>query len=120
MSLRSRFEALLRQLLIATREKKLSWEETADENTFRLIFDGGMVNVTQRSAVVGVPLRTKYIATLLNEHNNLVEEFDPENEVEGALLSDVFHAARKSSVHPEEVFSSIERELQHRLQAGNR
>jgi hypothetical protein len=121
MAFQDHFIAILRKLLDATQSGKLVWSETADEETYRVTFRDGMVNVTRIPGAVDRPLRTKYTANLLNEQNTVVAEFDPQNDIDGALLSNLFQAARESALKPDKVLAGIEAELDSRLRRnGNR
>lgn len=102
---------LLGPLLAATRARKIKWSESADEDTFLTAFKDGLIRVSQPSSDDG----TTYRVALLNGNNTLVEEMTPTNNAEEQLLRELFEAARHSALQVDDVFKSIEAELDKRM-----
>lgn len=114
-----RFLSLLDRLLHLSRDGLLSWSETADEETFRTVFKGGMVNIARDRRMTEEGERAlTYYAELLNEDNAVVEEFLPAEDAEISLLADLYEAARSRARRSEDVFRKIESELQSRAASG--
>jgi hypothetical protein len=92
----------------------LIWEETAEENTFRLILDAGIVRVEQVSAPENSRLTCKL--SLLNETGTLVESFVPglsrglEDDAR-RQLEELYEMARNSALKPGEFLRQLEQEV---------
>jgi hypothetical protein len=126
-SLQHRIRDLCIKLLNGTRDQRIRWEETADENTFRLTLDSGMFHIQQvprRSIPVGQDQGMvfmggeKYKATLFNPNNTPVETYEEDTD-SGGLLRDLYEEARRSALRPEEVMDRFERELVQRIEGAS-
>jgi len=116
MTAREKFSNLLRKLLQATKMKRIVWSDTADENTFRLSFDNGMIHIGEAPN----PVSTSKLltATLFNQNNTQVETIKVGDDVpseEGNVLRELYAQARESALRPEDVLESVEAELDQRL-----
>jgi hypothetical protein len=127
MSSRERFANLLKDLLVATRAKRLTWTETADENVFAAALRTGAVNVGYRTASsievftasTGRPM--EYFATLHSSSDRFIEELtskDFEQEEHPNLLEALYHEARNSALQPDDVFNAIEAEVRKKMAQG--
>ncbi len=106
-----RVETILRELLNGTRTKHITWEETVDENTFRLLLDSGGILI-QRTTEATTPVPPgEFRITFMNKSNTPVESSMSESPKELQLLRDLFVEAQRSALHPDDVLSEIEREV---------
>jgi len=116
MTAREKFINLLRKLLQATKAKRIVWSSTADEDTFRLTFDTGMVHI----GATPVPNSNvkELRATLFNQDYAEIETvavFAGDNSEQGALLLELHALARESALRPDDVLESVEAELDQRM-----
>src|SRR5262245_59581330 len=118
MDTRERFKQLLKKLLTATRERLLSWDVTADENTFRVTFKGGIVHVIEEEEAFddeGLDEEGRdegvYRALLFNEKNVEVESFTPNDLSEMRELRELYRQARESALRPDDVLDRIGEEI---------
>ena len=95
---------LIKRLIDSTKGGKLSWEETADENTFRLTLDVGILHIqrVRQQPAVGNSAQGDYRLSLLNENNIIVGEFEGGEAGDNRLLSELYEAARLSALRPPE------------------
>jgi hypothetical protein len=125
-SLRYRIRDLCIKLLNYTRGESIKWEETADENTFRLTLDSGIFHIERvpprvfapshgGSGMISTSSGEKYRATLFNRNNTPVETYEQDAAEPGSLLKDLYEEARRSALRPEEVVNSFEKELVNRV-----
>jgi len=115
MTAREKFINLLRKLLQATKMKRIVWGDTADENTFRLSFNDGMIQIGEAPNPVSPKGLT---ATLFNQNNIPVEKIqfgDDSPSKEGKLLRELCALARESALRPDDVLESVEAELDQRM-----
>jgi hypothetical protein len=116
MTAREKFTNLLRKLLQATKMRRVVWSDTADENTFRLTFDNGMIHIGEApNPVFPSKLLT---ATLFNQNNTPIETIKSGDDVpseEGNLLRELYALARESALRPDDVLESVEAELEQRM-----
>ncbi len=108
-----KFVKLLKELIIATKNGKVSWSETPDENEFRVVLGPGMVRVG-RHEVVGEDVQSyKYFsAKLLNRDANLVEELHEEQQ---GLIAELFEAARRSARGSDRLLDDMLADVEGRL-----
>jgi hypothetical protein len=104
---------LIGRLIASTRSRKLSWEETADENTFRLILDVGIIHIQQnrQQTPPGTPAPGTYTLLFLNENNTPVVVWEASVPEDERQLRDLFEAARDSGLKPKEFFHRLEQEV---------
>jgi len=119
MTAREKFINLLRKLLQATKTKRIVWSDTADENTFRLSFDNGMIHIGEAPNSI-FPSKS-LTATLFNRNNTPIETIKFGDDVAsasseaGKLLPELYAVARESALRPDDVLESVEAELDQRL-----
>ena len=109
----TRLRDLMKRLIEATKVGKLSWEATADENTFRLTLDVGMLHiqrVRQRATASGYS-KGDYRRSFLNEYNAIVEEFEGGGNEDTRLLHELYDAARLSALKPSDFLRQVEQEV---------
>jgi hypothetical protein len=116
MTAREKFINLLRKLLQATKMKRIVWSDTADENTFRLSFNNGMIQIGEvPNPIFPSKLLT---ATLFNQNNIPIETIkfgDDQANEEGNLIRELYALARESALRPDDVLESVEAELDQRM-----
>ena len=96
--------------------KRIVWGDTADEYTFRLSFNDGMIQIGE----VPNPVSPSKLltATLFNQNNIPVEMIkfgDDSPSEEGKLLRELCALARESALRPNDVLESVEAELDQRM-----
>jgi hypothetical protein len=113
MTAQEKFINLLRKLLQATKAKRVTWNDTADEDTFRLTFNTGMVHIGAMPVLNSSAKELK--ATLFNQNNTevaTVEAFAQNTTSDkAALLSELYSLARDSALRPDDVLASVEAEV---------
>lgn len=104
---------LIKRLLASTKTGKLSWEETADENSFRLMLDAGILHVqrVRQQMPLGTSCQGDYRLCLFNENNVLVGEFEGGAAEDFQLLSELFNAARFSALRPNDFLRQVQEEV---------
>jgi hypothetical protein len=109
---RDQLSSLLSRLIEATRSGKFRWETTADEATFRLVLDTGIIHVEQ---IVGPE---RYVLWFLNQNNAVVDSYKADNVISAMKVDmqvrDLFEAARSSALKPDEFFLRLEQEVNRR------
>ncbi len=114
----SRLGSLAHKLLTFTRNGQLRWEETADEKTFRLVVDSGMIQIQERpqegvftpSQLAQHPV--EYVLTVLNENNITAGTFTGAHTEGGQrLLHELYDAARESALRPDQLLDRIDSEI---------
>ncbi len=119
MTAREKFINLLRKLLQATKTKRIVWSDTADENTFRLSFNDGMIQIGEGPNPV-FPSKL-LIATLFNQNNIPIETIKFGDDIaseEANLLRELYALARESALRPDDVLESVEAELDQRMRGA--
>jgi hypothetical protein len=104
---------LTKRLLDSTKNGKLSWEETADENTFRLILDVGILHIqrVRQEPALGNGVQGDYRLSLLNENNALMGEFEGGETNDSRLLRELYEAARSSALRPNDFLRQVQEEV---------
>ena len=122
----SQLGSLTQKLLAFTRNDKLKWEETADEQTFRLVVDSGMIQIQERpqdraftSSQPGQPV--EHVLTVLNENNVPTVTFTGAHTEGGQrLLRELYDAARDSALRPDQLLDRIDSEITRLAETGRR
>jgi hypothetical protein len=86
-----KFIQLLQELRDATREGRVAWEETVDEETFTVKLADGFLNLASREG--------RYFATLYSSKGRMVNMLVPEEPAAIELFRDLFVQARQSARH---------------------
>lgn len=104
---------LMKRLLDSTRSGKLSWEETADENIFRLTLDVGILHVqrVRQQPALGNGSPGDFRLSFLNENNIIVGEFEGGEAEDSRLLCALFDAARLSALRPNDFLRQVQDEV---------
>jgi hypothetical protein len=98
--------------------KRVKWTDTAEEDAFRVTFQGGMVYIALlegRDMMSG----SQYKAMLLDENNHVIQDTQADTidrSPHGLLLQEIFQLARESALQPERVFDSVESQLRRQMQ----
>lgn|SRR5262249_49881498 len=108
-----RIRTLIRRLIAATRHGKLRWEDTAEENLFRLSLSSGMIQIHRRLRQLTDTL-FEFEFTLVNEHDTVVDEFHGATADDDILLRELWEQARNSALKPDEFLGRIEQEIKQR------
>jgi hypothetical protein len=108
-----RVRGFLLRLLSSTQARKLAWEETADENTFRLTLDAGMVHIEKlKNSNRILPSGLEhYRLSLLNVNGTTVEAFEGEEGQDFINLKQLYELARESALKPDDFLSNLEKEI---------
>ena len=112
-----RLRMLIVRLINSTRAGKLVWEATADEDTYRLTLNVGMVHIQrvkpQAANVTFVGAPDAYRFSLFNPDNLLVAAFEggQANEPLDYTLRELYEAARDAVLKPSEFFREVEQEV---------
>ncbi len=86
------FDELLRVVNVATDRKALRWNTTADEDSFRAVFDMGMVRISM------VPESPCYLLVLLDRDGTLLDQFRPSGDSEVGDIAALFEKARRQAL----------------------
>ncbi len=105
----ARIESLVRLLSRGTAQDLLEWEETADEDTFRLVSATGNIRIEKTvrfddETAQSYPYRC---LTILNEKGRTIEEYTPTGATEFYDFDKLFDNARRSAYNTEEILSRI-------------
>lgn len=110
-----RIRSLITHLINSTRSGKFAWQETADEEAFRLVLDAGMIHVGRiRSPNLqgqSNPLVERYELSFFNENNTPVEVWRPEQQDDSRQVREMYEVARDSAINPSEVLQRMEQEV---------
>lgn len=104
-------ENLLSKLLEATKERKVQWVETANENDFRVAFGGGVIRVSCDERNTDAP----YGVVLLNRSGKVIESVWPVEKFDSPLnfdlVADLYRTARSSALKVDELLKSMSKAL---------
>lgn len=114
-----KFRRLLADLLAATRSRRVRWQDTADEDTFRIDFAGGAVRVSRYLAdSLRRPDEYAYLTALLNQNNAVAVELNSETEKGNFDFGEFFEAAKDSALRPDDLLDEIQQELKQKTGAA--
>lgn len=102
-----RLHMLIKRLVMGTKTGRFRWEETAEDDLFRLTLDTGLIHIQQ----LGPGHTSYYRLTLLNQNNTKVEEVGAQSPTDNELLHDLYEAARKSALKPSDFLNELEQEV---------
>jgi hypothetical protein len=105
------FLALLDTLLQRTRNGKLTWSDTADENVFRLVMENGMIRVERDPSVSEDLDEAPDTLLVLNRENKVVDRFVPKNRETSEKLSRLWEMARRSARNADQVLANLLQEI---------
>lgn len=111
----NKFWTLMRELLQATEQGKIAWEETADESQFRALLKPGTVRIGRHvfEDEYGES-QTTFNITLLSREGRVVEEFwTPETSQEE--MASLYELARRKARKGEQLLNEFLLDLQNRL-----
>jgi hypothetical protein len=118
MAAKERTLLFLEKLARATREGRLCWERTADEQTFRAALENGMIQVS------GPPNPSKGLVPLFryaifDRNNAPMQGGDALEGVQNSPLSQVlaelYNSALQSALTPDDWLGPLDREIDARL-----
>jgi hypothetical protein len=111
-----KFAKLVNELSQATKEGKLAWEDTADEEEFRAVLKPGMVRVGRRAPYFEEGDRmTYYVVTLLNREGRVAEEFVAREPTVSERSAELFELARRSALKGNDLLDNLLADLEKRL-----
>jgi hypothetical protein len=115
---RDKLVRLLERLRIATEQRQIEWEDTADEDMFRTSLGNGMVRIGKKSFLdeEGDP-QTVYTAYLLTRDGMIADETEITGGKEYAAMESLYALARQSTRGADELIDSMLNELS-TLKAG--
>ena len=104
---------LMMRLINGTNAGKLKWEETAEDEDFRLILDAGIIHIRRSNQMR--PGLGDYALLIFNKNNTLVGRSQPKPDTEDmSHLSKLFDLARNSALNPSGLLDRLEEELKKR------
>jgi len=109
-----KFLDLLTILLKETKEGKIQWHETVDEQVFRVAFGAGLVRVEERVSEHSTPdfedtwSQTTYVALLRNKQGRTLDElWSGHEEVPEGFLHELYTTARASALSIDDTINSM-------------
>jgi len=111
MSFEDKFHSLVAQLSAGTAAGRLQWEDTADEDTYRIALRTGLIQVNRFTPVGSECDETRYALSVFNNVNKLVERYDPEAVTSQTELEGLWQGARRSAMHADQVIDSLLKEV---------
>ena len=104
---------LIGRLIESTRSGKFRWQETADENLFRLVLDAGIIHVRRirMQHVSATRGPDNYDLVFLNQNSTPVEDWQPDQGRDIEQLKALYEAARDSALKPSEFLRNLEKEV---------
>jgi hypothetical protein len=101
------------RLIPATQIGKLIWQETADEDSFRLLLDTGIIliqrsNMQKMDGTLGQP---EYKLIFLNKNDSEVDSWHPDPGKDYEQLSLLYEVARDSALRPTKLLQAMEQEV---------
>ena|SRR5581483_4477354 len=114
MSPNPKFEAFLEELLQATKDGKVDWRDTADDDSFRVELKHGFVHVERQREVDDEDRpQTYYRAYLYDRKGRLADEIDSWQMMSGgAVLLELFERARRSARETDNLLDQVTADLQ--------
>jgi hypothetical protein len=106
-SLESKIQRLLILLEKGTREGRLSWEQAAGENEFRVTLGNGLVRVGKRGE--------GFTLTVLDQGNRVIDEVHVATRTELPRLAEVHQLAREYALNLEGAMDNLLSELERRV-----
>jgi hypothetical protein len=115
MTVNPKFQGFLGGLLDATRNGRVDWQDTADEDTFMVDLKHGFVHVEQRREVdeENRPI-TYHRAYLYDRKGRLADEISSGQMGHGSVLSELFDLARRSARETDSLLDQVSADLQTR------
>ncbi len=115
MSVNPKFQTFLGGLLDATRNGKLDWRDTADEDTFMVELNHGFVHLERRrEADEDERPHIYYRAYLYDRKGRLADEIGSWQMESKSVLSDLFDLARRSARETDSLLDQVSADLQGR------
>ena len=104
--------AMAKDLKNATQEGRVKWSETADTDTFRIVFDYAVVKISKS-------YNSEFDDTFIwlvvtNPKGKTVEEVSLSQGPEYALLDELFSLARRSARNSESILEQIRKDIRPR------
>jgi hypothetical protein len=101
-----RLVKLLGELLQTTRLGVVGWQETAEENAFRIGLGDGMIRIQSRTN--GDDDERNYDAYLMNKQGRVVDEVTAwRNSPNYVMLRELYEEARSSALNMDDVVKSM-------------
>jgi hypothetical protein len=110
-----KFEAVLVGLLDATRDGKVNWRETADDDTFMVELKDVFIHVERgRRVDEEGELSTWHRAYLIDRKGRLVDEIGSNDMDDRTVLAEIFELARRSALETDNLLDKVAADLQTR------
>ncbi len=116
-----RFRTLVRLLNEGTDKGRLGWQQTADEDEYRVTLGSGMVRVGKHDSPQLLtsgeanPRAVAYYLVVLDHKNQVIEEFRPAGGEDEAVLSELFGKVRRQALNLDQSYDNLFRELEQRV-----
>jgi hypothetical protein len=107
--------SLLALLKNGTEARRLQWQTTPDENTFRVSLANGLVRLSRNESEALTPVPVTYTLSVLDDRGQLIDDYTPESEQEKASLAELFGVVRRSTLNLEHILDSMLNELKARV-----
>lgn len=131
MAIDPKLSKLIAALAEATRDGRLRWTDTADEDAFRLTLPNSMVRIRRFRRAVVADLKPLIEVTLMDAKGKIVEEWrvqsqnsfpnDPEHarqDDDFSVVDDLLRIARSSARKSDDLIDQIVREVREDQQLG--
>jgi hypothetical protein len=115
MSANPKYEAFLYGLLDATKDGKVEWRDTADEDTFMVELNHGFVHLERRPNVDEDDRPYTYFrAYLYDRKGRLADEISSGQMTSGSMLTELYELARRSARETDSLLDQVSADLQTR------
>lgn len=104
-----KFDTLLLAMIDSTREGKIRWSPTADQNAFRIALGSGIVQLEMSERANG---GKRYAAYLLTREGRLLDEVEDGGAAPRSWLRELYGLARASALRIDRVVDEMLADLQ--------
>jgi len=99
---------VLNKLLEETTARRVRWEDTGRESSFRVNLPNGLIRIDEQQGSNN--FESVYIINIYNAKNRLIETID-DNDTDDPLLRDLFRAARSTALNVEETLDGLMQDI---------
>lgn len=115
MSTNPKITDLLALLKNGTESRRLQWQTTPDENTFRVSLGTGLIRLSRNDSETLTPLPVRFTLSIFDHRGQLIDDYSPEAEDEKDSLSELFGMARRSALNLDKILDNMLEELKSRV-----
>ena len=123
MSTETRLKSLIERLIVVTRDGRLEWKPTSDEDSFRVTFHAGNISIKKTEGFDPEDMESYLNRSLsvFNEKGRLIEEYIPSfdgmtiNEIKE--FDELFTLARRSAFNTDDVLDALMGEIDSKVPA---